>query len=366
MKTINICSYLPTPWLRQFPNGIPEWDGWRFLFNDHKNHYDYLVVVENLHSPILPKCPPENIIHIAAEPPTNRIQPEDFLAQFAWVVTFNKNVKHPCAIVHQTGLPWFIGWKNPYRVNSDLFNAMGFDDIKLLFNQPKSKLISIISSNITETPSHKARLDFAQKVKQHYGDAIDFYGRGFVQMDDKLESLQDYRFQIVIENSSHDHYFSEKLADCILAGTYPIYHGCPNLARYFPENSYLPININNFDESVAAIDNAIAQQYDKKYRTQLLEAQRRVLYEHNLYPLLIKLIGKIEAGEYGQRNVPIFHGTQMLPYNQTERGIFFPPQTILRTRIHWQLHKLANKYRFFALLRHIHIKVRAMRSQPIR
>ncbi|MDB2522374.1 glycosyltransferase family 10 [Planktomarina temperata] len=59
-----------------------------------------------------------------------------------------------------------------------------------------------------------------------------------VSMDDKLESLRDYRFHIAIENSSYDGYFTEKITDCFLAGTYPIYYGCKNLDQYFQKTRF--------------------------------------------------------------------------------------------------------------------------------
>ncbi len=112
MKTINISSVYSIPWLRQFPNGIPEWDGWRFVFNADHNNYDYLVVFDDLHAPITPKCPPENIIHLATEPPTVWRYNKHFLAQFAWVITQDTSIKHPGAILHQPGLTWYIGCRN--------------------------------------------------------------------------------------------------------------------------------------------------------------------------------------------------------------------------------------------------------------
>jgi hypothetical protein len=39
-------------------------------------------------------------------------------------------------------------------------------------------------------------------------------------------------FQVVIENSSRNGYFTEKLIDCLITGTVPIYYGCPNLEDY--------------------------------------------------------------------------------------------------------------------------------------
>ena len=118
-------------------------------------------------------------------------------------------------------------------------------------------------------------------------------------MDDKLEAFKDYRFHVVLENSSFDHYFSEKLTDCILAGTYPIYYGCPNLEEYFSKNTYCRIDIFNFEEAVKKIDRTISEEFDKKFRSELLAARDLTLYKHNIFPMLIDLIQSIEQGQYG-------------------------------------------------------------------
>lgn len=50
---------------------------------------------------------------------------------------------------------------------------------------------------------------------------------------DKSEFINDYRFQIVIENDSYETYFTEKLTDCFATGTIPIYWGAPDIGNYF-------------------------------------------------------------------------------------------------------------------------------------
>lgn len=40
-------------------------------------------------------------------------------------------------------------------------------------------------------------------------------------------------FHLVVENVSQRDYFTEKLLDCLLTLTLPIYWGCPNLGEYF-------------------------------------------------------------------------------------------------------------------------------------
>ena len=46
-------------------------------------------------------------------------------------------------------------------------------------------------------------------------------------------------FSIVPENSQHNGYYSEKLVDCFIAKTFPLYWGCPSLIRYFNPEGYM-------------------------------------------------------------------------------------------------------------------------------
>jgi hypothetical protein len=46
----------------------------------------------------------------------------------------------------------------------------------------------------------------------------------------------DCMFHVCIENTSIPNYFSEKILDCFLTRTIPVYIGCPNIDRYFNAN----------------------------------------------------------------------------------------------------------------------------------
>ena len=50
-------------------------------------------------------------------------------------------------------------------------------------------------------------------LKQHFGDAIDFYGRGHNFIPFKDDALMPYRFHICIENCQVNDLWTEKLAD---------------------------------------------------------------------------------------------------------------------------------------------------------
>jgi len=346
MRVINISSPHTNAWLRQFPHGKPEWNGWRFVFNEESCDYDYLVVFDDLHAPIKPLFRPENTIHLATEPPSVHSYAVPFLGQFSWIVTQDTRVKHPGVIYSQPGLTWFIGWK-PGSLEDH--STLNFEQLHDLFEAPRTKLLSVISSNKAFTPEHAKRLHFAKKLKEHYGDKIDFFGRGFTQMDDKLDALRDYRFNVVLENSSADHYFSEKFTDCVIAGAYPLYFGCPNLDQYFPQGSFLRIDIENFEKSILMIDAAIAEGLDKKNRNELRLARDLAMYKHNLFPMLVKLIEGIEAGKYGPAAKPVLLDDSLLPFGSERFKTLLTPA--MASSFRSRLSGLANRNPFFAHLR---------------
>lgn len=101
----------------------------------------------------------------------------------------------------------------------------------------KTKLISTIASNKLLTDGHKLRHIVISKYAKLYN--IDTYGRAYRYITDKLDCLKDYCFQIVIENSVSDTYFTEKIIDCFATGTIPIYRGTKNITKFFNGNGII-------------------------------------------------------------------------------------------------------------------------------
>jgi hypothetical protein len=58
-------------------------------------------------------------------------------------------------------------------------------------------------------------------------------GRGYQPFENKQDGLLNYRYSVIIENVKEPDYFTEKLFDCLLCGTLPIYLGAPNIGDYF-------------------------------------------------------------------------------------------------------------------------------------
>ena len=59
------------------------------------------------------------------------------------------------------------------------------------------------------------------------------YGKNPLLLADKNVLFEKFQFAIVIENSKQTNYFTEKLIDCLVTRTIPIYWGCPNIATFF-------------------------------------------------------------------------------------------------------------------------------------
>ena len=93
----------------------------------------------------------------------------------------------------------------------------------------KSKLISMICSNKLMCEGHQHRLSWAQKLQ----GKVDFYGRGFNEIQSKEEGLVDYMFSVAIENASYESYFTEKIQDCFATATIPVYYGSPDIVKFF-------------------------------------------------------------------------------------------------------------------------------------
>lgn len=123
----------------------------------------------------------------------------------------------------------------------------------------KNKKVSIITSGKQLTKGHKLRHEIVKRFK----DKIDIYGTAYNPIEKKLTGLKDYMFQIVIENSKYDFYFTEKIIDCFRSGTIPIYWGCPSIGNFFDEKGIIQFNDANELENI--LDNIDEYEYKNMY-----------------------------------------------------------------------------------------------------
>jgi hypothetical protein len=68
-----------------------------------------------------------------------------------------------------------------------------------------------------------------------------------------------FRFSLVIENSVEPNYFSEKLVDCLLCRTVPIYWGCSNIDEFFNPAGIIRIRATEKGEFLKELEGALRQ-----------------------------------------------------------------------------------------------------------
>lgn len=295
-------------WIRQFPHREPVWGQCRFVFDQSANEYDWLAVYDDL-APVgterfstrcerLP-CPSENTIFITAEPSSVKIYGSEFLAQFGAVLTGQEAevIRHPGLIHSQPALRWFYGLPFGTSVRA----SYDYDRMAAATPPQKTGQVSTVCSNKQMAHTlHQKRFEFTRRLKAAMPE-LDQFGQGVRPIDDKAEALDPYRYHIAIENHISPHHWTEKLADAFLGYTLPLYYGCPNVSDYFPEESFVAIDIDDFEGTLALIRTLVEENaYDKRLSA-IIEARRRVLEEYNIFAVLSREIERMESAENRQR-----------------------------------------------------------------
>lgn len=104
----------------------------------------------------------------------------------------------------------------------------------------KSKLVSILASARAHAPGHELRHAIVRELGRRPagldvgGPVLDAFGQAFdgQVVANKADTLVQYMFSFAIENSQVEGYFTEKLIDCFLTGTIPIYWGPASVIYY--------------------------------------------------------------------------------------------------------------------------------------
>jgi glycosyltransferase involved in cell wall biosynthesis len=269
--------YNPDSLLRQTPGGKGAWGDYQFYFKGEEHEYDYWVALNDVPEEVTVKCGKDNTILVTGEPESVHVYHDDFAKQFKHLITCQRPIKHPNPHYFEQGLPWFP--------NKD------YDELSKIRDVKKEKLISVITSNKMDTEGHRKRYEFVMALKEHFGDKLDLFGRGIKDFDDKWDVIAPYKYSINIENSVYDDYFTEKLTDCYLSNTLPLYYGCPNLEKYFDKDAYVEIDLNDVQKSIKIIEEILANEsfYEERLPA-IKKAREQYLNEYSLFPLIVNYI----------------------------------------------------------------------------
>ena len=218
--------------------------------------------------------------------------------KFHTILTFDKillDTLPNAQFCNAEGITAFSIFPNAMNIPSYCSKITGeFDVNKTIQMFPKTNFNRsvCITSAKAFLPGHNVRLNFIKNSK----DKIDLYGRGIKEVESKLDVLHNYAFALAIENnvSKNDYYFTEKLVECIITGTIPIYYGCPNVDKFFDIRGILTFNTQ--EELNNILDNLNEEKYNSmlKYAKANYEKAKKefVLDNDSLYELHLKNIIK--------------------------------------------------------------------------
>lgn len=281
--------------LRQTPAGLGIWGDCKFVVNKPIDRCDWWVVC---HGSTLERsesayCDPDHIVYISMEPAERRT-PQNFLNQFSRLVLCDRSISHP-NIRYANGLTWWVGMNVRHEQGhhfSPKFTC-DYDSLMAMTMPPKQRRISVICSRNQTLPGHHKRLAFLDKLQQHpVSKYIDFFGGGHRPIPDKWDAIAPYKYHLVLENSVVPDYWSEKLGDAYLGFALPIYYGCPNVTDYFSTDSLSAIDIDDFERSVAVLEELISRDPFDAHLSAILQARNQVLNDYNIFQMMKEICNK--------------------------------------------------------------------------
>jgi hypothetical protein len=156
---------------------------------------------------------------------------ELFLYASCWILTDNK--------------------KNPISLKKDYHN---------IFNLEKKFKLSHVMSGKNFLPGHSLRHQTKEMIKKNRSFELLFPDS--IPGHLKYQLFEDSMFHIAIENTKNHNYISEKIVDCFMSYTVPIYWGTPNVVDYFNKDGI--IFFETKDELEKILDNLSEGDYIKR------------------------------------------------------------------------------------------------------
>jgi hypothetical protein len=277
---------IPPNILRQSPGQSGAWGNIQMIESPDEP-CDYVVIIDRPPQPTVVTCPPENVWAIIDEPPNelSRHWHRGF-AEYGRIFMQDTSLRSSRHVLSQPALPWLIDR------DYDFLMACPVPD--------KPKTLSWVTSNRNDTGGHRLRMRFLEALRGQLD--FDLFGRGFEPLADKWDGLAPYRYSIAVENFHTPYYWSEKIADCFLAWTMPIYSGCPRIESYFPREALVRIDIRD-PQAIDQVREVIASDRWERNLDAISEARQLILNRYQLFPFVAAQIAAQEVNR-GTRDRP--------------------------------------------------------------
>ena len=245
--------------------------------------YDWLVVYDEFESLETLRCPQERTILCTWEPISIKSYSRAYTRQFGHLLSNRPSEaeRHPHYHLGRGYFYWFND-RTPAECASTVI-------------APKTKTISAVcSSKRMRHTKHFARFRLIDTLAKGI-PGFDWFGHGVRSFGKKYEVMDPYKYHVAIENHIGAHHWTEKLADSILSECLTFYAGDPSIAEALPDGCLIPIPIDDPDEAVRLVREAIAADEYSKRRPAILEAKRLILEKYNFWAQVISVIEDSEG-----------------------------------------------------------------------
>lgn len=292
---VKIQRYFSYPDLkRQTPNQAMKWGDFTFT-EENIDECDYLIILDYPKNDFSINVNKNNIIHLCLEPPNEISKYRQFAnKKVKWI--FNQLDIKQNNILSHGALPWHI--------DKD-FNFL--NELKIE-NLDKENKIVWVTSNQRSSKGHNVRMDFLENI-QHL-PFLELYGRGINPIQDKWDVLSKSKYAIAYENFQSDYYWTEKIADCFLSYTMPLYFGCNKIDDFFPRNSFIQIDPNDKHIDLFLTEVVNSNKWEENLDA-ISKARELVLNEYQLFPFLSNKIKSFELekkADLGEKKIIHFKG----------------------------------------------------------
>jgi len=180
---------------------------------------------------------------------------------------------HDFAIHNNNVFNFILTWSSKILNNTSnsilsLYGESWWQDKPFEYNEvDKEFKVSFLRGNLLKLPGHYQRFELFDRQNE-INTPIQFWDklgeRGVDSFEQwrqyKIDSFRPYQYSVCIENTSHENYFTEKITDCILNKTIPIYWGCSNIGDFY--NNKGIIQVKNADEIIKVINNLDLEHYN--------------------------------------------------------------------------------------------------------
>lgn len=182
-----------------------------------RNNFDKLMLIQGME--------PKNLNDISEEIIQNHVFFDKILTSFVEVLNSCKNSE-----LFLYASCWILTDKEKKSVSLK-------KDYHNIFDTNKKFKLSHVMSGKNFLPGHHLRHQTKELIKKQREYELNFPDS--ISGEFKYTLFEDAMFHIAIENTKNHNYISEKIVDCFMSYTIPIYWGTPNVSDFFNKDGII-------------------------------------------------------------------------------------------------------------------------------